>query len=61
MSRGLRNQRTCRCRHCGNGFLTFKATPFCGSECRISYVAVHGTTKPTGAFLDGASDTSNNT
>lgn len=56
-----RNQRTCQCRMCGNGFLTFKATPFCGSECRHSYIAVHGTTKLTGANLDGASNTGNNT
>ena len=62
MSRGLRNQRTCHCRNCGNGFLTFKATAFCGSACRHSYIAIHGTNKPeTGAYLDGASTTGNKT
>lgn len=61
MSRGLRNQRTCHCRNCGGSFLSYKAIPFCGSECRISYVASHGTTKPTGAYLDGASSTGKNT
>lgn len=56
-----RNQRTCHCRHCGIGFLTFKATAFCGSDCRYSYIAIHGTTKLDGANLDGASNTSNKT
>lgn len=61
MTHRPRNQRTCHCRNCGIGFLTFKATAFCGYECRQAYIAIHGTTKPiTGANLDGASKTSSN-
>ena len=55
MSRGLRNQRTCHCIQCGNSFLTYKATAYCGSTCRHQYFAIHGTTKLNGATNDGAS------
>ena len=61
MTHRPRNQRTCHCKQCGTSFLTFKASAYCGSECRHQYNAEHGTTKQTGAFLDGASNTSNNT
>jgi hypothetical protein len=55
-----RNQRTCHCKQCGIGFLTFKATAFCGSACRHEFIAINGTTLPTqGATQDGASNTRN--
>ena len=60
MTHKPRNQRTCHCRYCGIGFLTFKATAFCGSECRLTYIAIHGSTTPTnGANQDGAGNKTN--
>lgn len=55
MSRGIRHKRTCRCAQCGNSFLAYKTTAYCGSTCRHQYFAEHGTTKLDGATNDGAS------
>lgn len=61
MTHRPRNQRTCHCKQCGIGFLTFKATAFCGSGCRHEFIAINGTTQLTqGATQDGASNTRNN-